>query len=348
MNKLFNKFLAVTLLASGVFASNLELTLSNEIKVLNAEYGNVKNYPIVIFDKSEVVPILKGHTEEQQIKLLSEYMIQKFGIELERNEAINLIPYFGVLNGSASALPFMKGGWSKEFKFCAVLPNGIINDLPSEVKRSLGHDDRVDVYKDFDFSKIERLFSLEELYYFSLYHELSHCLDDIYLPMNYQSPPSGHGVHESESFAEVNALFLLAQKKGLKRIGMNRALLRKTYSQYMGPYLASDKVSPFAGEIVKQGGGVYLLSPVLIAAQREIENYNKNVLKYDLNETLKLSATIVGHHSINSRSFRALVKYFEDGKEDTFEYYKGLADRDPDLFLATYYDLIYLTSILEN
>ncbi|MFG1481649.1 hypothetical protein ABMA79_08545 [Halobacteriovorax sp. HFRX-2_2] len=348
MKKLFDKIALSCLLVSSAFASDLATDLSSEIKVLNAEYGNIKDYPIVIFDKSEVIPLLKGHSEEEQIKLLSVYMLQKFNIELERNEAINLIPYFGILNGSASALPFMKGGWSNEFKFCAVFPNGVVNDLPSEVRRVLGHSDEVDVYENFDFSQFEKIFSLEELHYYSLYHELSHCLDDIYLPENYQAPPSGHGVHQSESFAEVNALFLMAQKKGLKRIGINRALLRKTYSKYMGPYLASDKVSPFAGEVVKQGGGVYFLSPVLIAAQREIENYNKDVLKYDLNETLKLSATIVEHHSINSRSFQGFAKYFKDGKEETLKYYKGLADRDPDLFLASYYDLVYLTSILEN
>ncbi|MFG1503848.1 hypothetical protein [Halobacteriovorax sp. ZH5_bin.2] len=348
MKRIFKKYLLTSLLTVSAFASNLAADLSNEIKVLNAEYGNVKDYPIVIFDKSEVVPLLKGHNEEEQIKLLSEYMLHKFNIELEKGEAVNLIPYFGVLNGAASALPFMKGGWSKEFKFCAVLPNGVMNDLPSEIRRVLGHSEGVDVYKNFDFSEFENLFSLDELYYFSLYHELSHCLDDIYLPKNYRSSPNGHGIHESESFAEVNALFLLAQRKGLRRLGIKRALLRKTYSKYMGPYLASDKVVAYAGDIVKQGGGVYFLSPVLIAAQRELENYRKGVLNYDLNKTLELSANIVAHHSINSRSFHALVKYFKDGREDVFDYYKELANQDPDLFLASYYDLVYLTSILEN
>ncbi|AYF43926.1 hypothetical protein BALOs_0916 [Halobacteriovorax sp. BALOs_7] len=322
--------------------------LSSEVEKLNEEYRNTYEYPIIIFDKNEIAPKLVGLEETDQIEIVKNYTLDVHDIELSHNEAVNLVPYFTSLNGAASAIPFFERGWGKELKFCAVLPNGIMNDLSAEVRRVLGDSKEVDVYENFDFSRFENLFTLEELYLYSLYHELSHCLDQNFMLKNYSSSPSAHGVHEAESFAEVNALFLLAQKKGMRNLGAKRSLLRKTYSQYMGPYLASDKVSTFAGPIVKKGGSVYFLTPAIIAAQRELENYKKGVMDFNLEQTLALSKEVVEHHAINSRSFQALNKSFKDGSEEAKRYYRDLSQRDPDLFLATYYDLLYLSVLLDR
>lgn len=335
----------ITLVAS---FSSFAFDLSLEVANLNEEYGNTYSYPIVIFDKNEIAPKLVGLEESEQVEIVKEYTLKTHGVELSDGEAVNLVPYFTVLNGAASAIPFFEKGWGRDVKFCAVLPNGVMNDLPNEVRRVLGHTEEVDVYDEFDFSIFEQLFTLDELYLYSLYHELSHCLDKEFMLDNYTSSPTAHGVHEAESFAEVNALFLLAQKKGMRRLGTKRALLRKTYSQYMGPYFASDKVGPFAGPMVKKGGSIYFLSPAIIAAQRQLNDYGKGVMNYSLEETLKLSEEVVEHHAIDNRSFQALVMYFRDGSDEAKKYYRDLADRDPELFLASYYDLLYLSTILER
>lgn len=342
------KFILLALISNLILVNSFAVDLTEEIKLLNRDYGRVMDYPIVIFDKKEVVPLVTGKSESESSDIIKKYLLDKYEIQATDNEAYNLVPYFTVMNGSAVALPFFQGTWrDKRVHFCAVLPNGNDNDLKSEVRRILGHDPRTNVYDGFDFSYFEENFTLEELYLFSLYHELSHCLDTYFLPKNYEGEPSGHGVHKSESFAEVNALFLLAQRKGMKRLGAKRSLIRTTYSKYMGPYFADSDTPIFGGQLVKQGGAIYFLTPALLAAQRKLEDFNRDVIDFSLDQTLELSREIVDHHAINSRSFHALFMAYQDGFEDAGEHYKKMAQEAPELFLNTYYDLMFYQTLIE-
>lgn len=322
--------------------------LSDEVSQLNREYGNALDYPIIIFDKKEIVPLVKNLNENDARQVIIQYIKEKFDVTVSENEAHNLLPYFTSMNASAVALPFFEDYFSKKMKFCAVLPNGVENDLPSEVKRILGFDPAHNGYGNFDFKEIEKLFTIEELRLFSLYHELSHCLDKHFLPDNYIGEPSAHGVHLSESFAEVNALFLLAQRKELNKLGTKRSILRTVYTKHMGPLLANGEISIFGGPLLKAGGVIYFLSPVLIAGQRMLENFRRKVLDLDLLETLELSREVVEHHGINSRSFQAFVMTMSDGVENTQKHYKKMATLAPDLFLATYQDLLYFNLIIDE
>lgn len=321
--------------------------LSEEISQLNQEYGRILDHPIIIFDKKEVLPLIRNLNDREARKFLISYVQEKFDVEITENEAHNFLPYFRTINGSAVALPSLIDYRSKKMKFCAVFPNGVENSLEDEVKRMLDYSPEYDFYGDFDFKKIEKLFTLEELRLFSLYHELSHCLDEVFLPENYMYEPSAHGLHLSESFAEVNALFLLFQRKGMKKLGIKRSILRTAYTKHMGPAIAN-KVTVFESPVVKASGSIYFLSPILIAAQRLIENYSVKVDELDIFQTIALSKEVVDHHAINSRSFQALVLRMRDGMEEAKKHYKKMAALSPELFLAAYLDLIYFDVFIEE
>lgn len=339
-----------------VFSLNaFAVDMRQEIRDLNHDYGRIMGYPVLVFDKAEIRGRLKqknllapNSDERYQALEIRNYVAEVMGVQMDMPDAANLVPYIaGENNAAASALPFFKDA-RKTMKYCAVLPNGVENSHEQEVKRILGALDQEHLYAGFDFKKANPLMTLEQLQLFSLYHELSHCLDQTYLPALYEFEIDPHAVHQAEAFAEVNALFMLAQRKDMTRLGTSRAILRTLYSKYYGPYLAQSGPSFFGGPAHSRGGSIYFLTVPLLKAQQEVESFQRKVKNLDTMQTLALSREVVQHHAMKSRSFQALHMYFTDGKEATFAHYLKLSSKAPDLFLYAYQDLLYYNSVLDS
>lgn len=322
--------------------------IAPEVKALNQEFNNY-NYPILVIDKNDSESFLRDQNfdrlpENKQVEILKSYFLKTFRMPLETNHAINLIPYFTILKSSAVAMPFAENGKNK---LCVVLPSDNKGDHLSEVQRLLGYDPSLDLYKKIDFQKLTKLLSLEDLRLFSLYHELSHCLDPYYVVKFHNQDPDPHSIHQSESFAEVNALLMLSQRKNKRNLGIARALLRGLYTRHLGPFLAKQPPS-MAGEAYNKGGAIYFLSFPLLEAQSQIESFSRRVRDMNLNETLALSKEIVEFRAMKSRSFYALHTAFHEGEENAHNYYLGLAQRDPDFFLIAYNDLVHSLTFLKS
>lgn len=339
--------LALTFFAPQAFS----LDLSVEIQQLNKDFGNALSYPILILDKPQLrlklaqKKLLESADEEAIASEIANFIQTKSNITLDPSDAIALVPYVTSLNGSALAQPFFdRNVQPYKMKYCIVLPNGVTNTHAEETKRVLGIQGDASMYKGLDTRRAQGLLSLEELQLFSLYHELSHCLDKKYLPRMYDQDPDGHQIHLAESFAEVNALFLLAQRKDLTRLGVPRSLLRTLYSKYFGPYLAAQPPS-IAGPAYNQGGAIYFLSIPLLEAQHVLEKNRMQAL--ELPAILNLSQRVVDNHTLKSRSFQAVLLYFKEGS-NAFPYYKELAESSPDLFYSVYVDLLHFQNIFTS
>lgn len=342
------KTLLLTILSFSIGPIAHAFDIAPEVKALNQEFNNYQ-YPILIVDKTDSESFLSSQNfeklpENKQVDILKNYFLRTFRMPLETNHAINLIPYFTVLKSSAVAMPFADNGKNK---LCVVLPSDNKGDHLSEVQRLLGYDPSLDLYKKIDFQKLTKLLSLEDLRLISLYHELSHCLDPYYVVKFHNQDPDPHSIHQSESFAEVNALLMLSQRKGKRNLGTSRALFRGLYARHLGPFLAKQPPS-MAGEAYNKGGAIYFLSFPILEAQSQIENFSRRVRDMNLQETLALSKEIVEFRAIKSRSFQALYMAFHEGEEKAHTYYLGLAQRDPDYFMIAYNDLLHSLTFLKN
>lgn len=338
----------LTLFSFSLAPAAFAFDIAPEVKALNLEFNSYK-YPILIVDKADSENFLRPQNferlpENKQIEVLQSYFLKTFRMPLETNHAINLIPYFTILKSSAVAMPFAEDGKNK---LCVVLPSDNKGDHLSEVQRLLGYDPSLDLYKNIDFQKLTELLSLEDLRLISLYHELSHCLDPYYVVKFHNQEPDPHSIHQSEAFAEVNALLLLSQRKGKRNLGTSRALLRGLYTKHLGPFLAKQPPS-MAGEAYNKGGVVYFLSFPILEAQSQIENFSRRVRDMNLQETLALSKEIVEFRAVKSRSFHALYMAFHESEEKARTYYLGLAQRDPEYFLIAYNDLLHSLTFLKN
>lgn len=335
-------------LSAGAFS------LSEEIRQLNKDFGKVLPYPILIFDKDEVREFLRRQNvldsgDDKRIAAqLAIYVRQKFNFELTEGQAHNLAPYLTILNSAASALPLFEGYQSNVAPTaCVVMPNGENLNHREELKRILGVSPGVNPYGNLDFSRLEKLMSLEEIKLFSLYHELSHCLDQFFTPALHASEPEPHQIHLAESFAEINAVFLLSQRKELKHIAAARVVLRGLYSKYFGPYLAKHPPT-MAGAAYNKGGSIYFLSPQLVIAQSQLDNFDLNVQNMNLKQTLSLSRRMVESHAIHFRSFPALHVLFQEGSDAAQSKYKEMARNHPTLFQRAYFDLLSWSSFLAH
>lgn len=323
--------------------------IAPEVKALNQEFNNY-HYPILVIDKTDSENFFRALNfdklpENKQVEILKNYFLRTFRTPLETNHAINLIPYFTILKSSAVAMPFAAENGKN--KLCVVLPSDNKGDHLSEVQRLLGYDPSLDLYKKIDFQKLTKLISLEDLRLISLYHELSHCLDPYYVVKFHNQDPDPHSIHQSESFAEVNALLMLSQRKDKRNLGTARALLRGLYARHLGPFLAKQPPS-MAGEAYNKGGAIYFLSFPILEAQSQIESFSRRVRDMNLQETLALSKEIVDFRAMKSRSFHALYTAFHEGEEQAHTYYLGLAQRDPEYFLIAYNDLVHSLTFLKT
>ncbi len=329
------------------------LELSTEITALNKEFNGSLGYPIMVVDKADfqkrlMAKGLGGTASERDItRELYFYAREKHGIDMPPDEAAQLAPYFLGRNGSASAMPFFTDNVRREqMKYCVVLPSGLKTTHLQDIKRAIGADGQEELFKGIDVLKLQSLMTQQELELFSLYHELSHCLDQKFLRGMYEFETDPHDVHLAESFAEVNALLLLNQRHGFDKLGAARSLLRQVYSKYYGPAIAANKQVAFSVPVAKAGGSIYFLSPVLLAGQKEIDN--RRVQNISLDQTLELSKMLVEQHALPQRSFQALNMMMTDGAEKIVPHYQKLANKSPRHFLQAYQDLLFVKSTLDS
>jgi hypothetical protein len=346
----------VTLITLSGFSisTHASVDLSTEIAQLNTDFNGALGYPILVVDKADFQKTLadKNLTGTQDRNLLTrEFTLysRARGIPMEPQDAYQLTSHFTSLNNTASAMPFYKDNARRtQMRYCVVLTSANSASHLEEIKRIIGADGQEDIYKGFDISKLQALMSQEELQLFSLYHELSHCLDRNYLPSIFEDEVVPHNVHLAESFAEVNALILLNQRHGFKKLAAPRSLLRTVYSKYYGPAIAHNVSNPFLGAVNKAGGSVYFLSPALLGAQQELDKNSAQIAVMNLEQTLELSKMLVEQHAISKFSFDALNMLITDGPETILPYYQRLAKKSPTKFLKAYQDLLYFKSVLDS
>lgn len=321
--------------------------MTREIAELNRDYGRALGYPIVIMDKSEfrkylVIKNISVQDEEKLTETLMTYFQEKHGVPLELRHAQGLVTYLTAMDKNASAVPFFSQSYPPKMKLCVVMPSHLKGSARQEVEWILGAQGLEHLYSGVDLQRVSESMTVDQLKLFSLYHELSHCLDRKFVPLTHQGEPDAHSVHMAESFAEVNALLLLAQRKNITNMAQGRFVLRSLYSKVLGPYLAQLS-GALDSELQGYGGSIYYLARSIKAAEGRLEEATRVLT---LEGVLSLSNEITLQSALSNRTFRALHFSFKQGEEKTLAEYHKLATDHPDLFQQAYEELLTVLSAL--
>lgn len=329
--------------------------LTSEIEKLNSEFKNALGYPIIIVDKPDFQKFLAKHGHENTdnenllARALYSYVKQKHGYQMLPEEAGILAPSFRPTKKDASAQPYYTDKVRfNQMKFCVVIPSVTNNTPLQEIQRITGADTQPQLFKTFNFEQAMSLMSQEEIQLFSLYHELSHCLDQNFIASLNEFEVVPHNLHLTEAFAETNALLMLFQRHGLKKLAAPRSVLRSLYSKYYGPSLAQKSSNVHASEATRAGGSVYFLTTVLLPAQKQIDNNPEQIQSMNFEQTLALSKMIVEQHAIDKMSFEGMHMMMREGPDVILPHYRRLATKKPSMFLKPYHDLLYFKSILDS
>ncbi|WP_413290812.1 hypothetical protein [Bdellovibrio sp. HCB337] len=333
-------------------------SISSEIAELNKTYGRSQDYPILVLDKADLNAYIKslkidkslnqGEQERELIKALMMYIYSRFNYKMNPADATELISYATEPVRGASAMPFFVDNIHHKMRLCLVLPTDVEPDHIKEIKTIIGADDQPQLFKNFDIQKAATLMTSEELQLFTIYHELSHCLDQKYLPEMYEAETDPWAVHRAESFAETNALFMIAQRKGLNNLAYPRSLLRTAYSKIYGPFLANTEGSPFTNIVVKSAGSSYFLSIPMMKAQEVISNENAKIQAMTLAQTIALSQQVVENFGLTKFGSEALRAYISEGSEKTLERYQRLASKNSKMFGKAYEELLVVDSWMKS
>lgn len=338
----------LSLLLSLTAINSWAFDYAQEIDKAQKRFGSVKEYPIVIFNQDEISWEIAradafGDSKKAQTlrkEILKEYVKDKSGLELSSKEAASLDNYITVMKDSAYAMPVLKGDWGeRHFKLCAVFPASANTNQRLEHERLLGllTDD---VYGDLAYEDIDLRLQYEQLALFSLYHEISHCLDPEFMLQNYNGHESPHKVHLSESFAEGLALLILEQM-GHKNMGRARGHMRMIYSRMMGQYFARNPQLGLGNPFFVKGGVIYHLDPVLRGAQEFAFNSGHRFSDLGLQELIDVMVNIVKRDALDSRTFHAIGSYLGDeNKESVLQKYRDWAFDSPELFYNAYAGLL--------
>lgn len=333
---------------------------AKEIDKAQKRFGDVKEYPIVIFNQDEISWKLakanafgdSDEAEASRIQIIKDYVESKSGFEITDSEALGLENYITVLKDSAFAMPILKGSWGeRSFKMCAVFPASPNTNQRLEHERLMGLLTE-EVYGELGYEEIDLRMPYEQLAMFSLYHEVSHCLDPEFMKENYNGQESPHNVHLSESFAEGLALLILEQM-GYENMGRSRGRLRMIYSRMMGSYFARNPGLGGGNPFFVKGGAIYHLDPALRGAQEFVFYSGNKFDDFTLDELMSEMVKIVEDKALDSRTFHAIANYLAaTDKEEQLTTYRERAFDSPDLFyeayagLMTYHD--YTSYVLEN
>jgi hypothetical protein len=305
-----------------------------------------KDYPIVVVDRDKTSFLIKSNNAEndqdKRFELMKAYFLESFSVDLSFQDFVNLDPYTTVLKNSALALPITRG-YGREYKFCAVFANPPNGNAQVESNRIIGFN-QVEAYQnypEFNYKNLNKKMSFEELYLFSLYHEVSHCLDDQFLIEMQQNGGDAHGIHKAEIFAEVLAYFALIPRLG-REVASRRAVYRTIYSRIVGEYLTTQPT--FGNPHIASGGAIYNLGPYLFKAH-ELIHFQKISLDQPL---LKLAKDFVLNEALTSREFHAVVTFLTKGSEHANQQYSEWAFKDPHFFYTAYMELVQYEMNTEN
>lgn len=326
-------------------ASVLGYDNSFEVDALNKEFNGNHQYPIIIFDKSEVKGLITNKEYSEQILIIKNYVESNFNLKLNNHEADAVLSYHTTFDSAASALPFMTADNSK-YKFCAVFPSGVSTSLHEEIKRNLGIANLFNPYPSEIEFKLENKLDLEELRLISLYHELAHCLDKRFIPNS--KNPSSYEIHQAESFAEVLALLMLDKRKKLSNLALKRVVQRSLYTKYMGKFLATNKDIIFLDKAMRDGGLIYFLTPSILAANKLMNQFDYRISTSETSKLIIYAENIVLDNALTSREFAALRIYLKEGRDTTIKQYKELAIKSPSYFFETYLNLKLYIDIIEE
>ncbi|WP_372655657.1 hypothetical protein [Halobacteriovorax sp.] len=303
-----------------------------EIERLNKEFNQGQEYPILIFDK-DIIRNKLTDSKPKNLKIIKDYILEKFNIKLEKFDSETILDYHTVLNNSASALPF-KDSRTNKYRFCAVFPSGANLEHKDEVKRILGITDNINPYPEQTVEKVMKLMTLKELKLISLYHELSHCLDKTYIPI--LSMPNSHNIHMAESFAESMSLLFVTKRFKFKNIALRRSVLRGLYTKYMGKHIINDEDTIVMHPSAKEMGVVYYLSPTLLSINSVLSSYKFRINNYSTKELGEMALKNTTNYAFDSRTFAAIVNYLKNGEQESISEYLRLTESAPDLFYSTY------------
>jgi len=336
------------LLMTGLIANTWAFDYSKEINKAQRRFGTVKDYPIVIFNQDEISWQLaqanaygnKAEAKKKRIQIIQSYVKKKSGMQITKDEAESLEVYVTALKDSAYAMPILQGDWGElTFKMCVVFPASPNTNQRIEHERMLGLLTE-DVYANLDYEDIDLRMSYEQLGMFSLYHEISHCLDPKFLLENFNGHENPYNVHLSESYAEALALLILEQM-GHQNMGKVRGQMRMVYSRKMGGYLAQNPRLSMGNPFLTKGGVIYHLDPVLRGAQEFVFYSGNSFEEMSLHQLMEESVNIVNNNALDSRTFFAIANYLAaDNKAEEIQAYRERAYESPALFYTAYSGLV--------
>lgn len=338
--------MALCLLATPAFAKTEFSKLVNYVQTKYAD--NFKDYPILIFDIDEVEYRYaqanafgeSKEKEKQRTQIVKKYVQEKTGIELSDNEAGTYEMYTTVLKEGAYAMPTLMDGPDrrKVFKMCAVFPAAPNSNQRLETERITGLT-TPGAYKEVSYEGLKKKMSYEEMQAFSLYHELGHCMDQVFMPHNYNTYEVGaHDVHMSESYAEVFALMML-EREGLKGTGQTRALLRNLYTQEMGKWFIDNPGNGFGNPLYLKGGVIYYLAPSLLATNEFVKRH-RDFVQGPVEDLLSKAKEIVDEHALEGRSFHGIFRALSEERENVLEMYREFSFTNPSFFRTAYRDIL--------
>jgi len=329
----------------------LALGMTDHSKMVNSvqeKYADqFKKYPILIFDIDEISlrygkANAFGEDKEQELKrakVIQSYVEDKTGVKLSDSDSLSLEPYTTVMKEGAYAVPLKKKFPGKDVLICAVFPASPNSNQRLETERIIGYD-IPGAYDDVHYLELKNKLTYQELKLFSIYHELSHCLDPKFLPaVQVAWEPDAHGIHLSESYAESLALILM-EREGYKDLGLSRAMYRNLYTKKAGPWFAANPGYGMGNPAFKSGGAIYYLVPSLMATKGLIKNKEIDP-SANLEDLIEETVRIVDENAMSGRTITAVVNSFDYGKEKSLETYRNYVLKYPNLFDGTYRDLLY-------
>lgn len=329
---LLKPLFALILVSLSLGASAFDL--KQEIAKLQAKFGRVMKYPILIVDKEELQWRFaqagalgdSDQDEQKRLPIIQAYVSETIGVEITETEAAQYEIYTTVLKEGAYALPILASRYPSVYKMCAVFPASPHTNQRLEHNRLLGFDN-TEIHQGQSYDDLEQRLPYEVIARFSLYHELAHCLDTSFMPQSFDFEDA-HTVHLSESFAETVALLML-KNEGFTDIAVPRAHHRSVYAWRMGRYFAQNPQGGFGSPYYVAGGVIYSLAPVLLAADALAPGH-------DIPTQAK---EVVLAHALPGRAFTAITNWL--GKpEETEATYARYAQDAPDLFLEAFEKLM--------
>ncbi|MGH1468122.1 MAG: hypothetical protein ACRBBP_04465 [Bdellovibrionales bacterium] len=340
-------FILVSIFSSTAWGINHQEEIAKAQKWANSFQ---RSYPIFIIDRDKTNFFAKSLNSSKDpmtgLAKIQQYFKEEANISLSEQDFITLEPYIKILTNTAIAIPITKG-FKGEYKFCAVFANAPNGNSQVESNRIIGFN-QPEVFKDhqhLNYNNLNQKMSFEELYLFSLYHEVSHCLDEKFIVEMQANGGEPHGIHEAEAYAELLAYFALVPRLG-KEVAARRGIYRTVYSRVVGEFLTTAPV--FGNPHITSGGATYNLGPYLLKAQ-ELLQFQELNLDHPLDQTAQ---NFVLEHAMTSREFHAVVTFLRDGREKANAQYSDWALKDPHFFYSSYIELLqyqgYTDTVLEQ